>query len=86
MRNFILSDFLIERIKKIFNLLENHNHDNLYVRKDEYNIESMIKQTPNRLTFDYKIKEGNNAVVSGPFEIAGGCVLEIPKGSSFSII
>jgi hypothetical protein len=86
MRDFILIDFLIEKIKKIFVLLENHNHDNLYVRKEDLEVETFIKQTPNRLTFDYRIKDGNNAVVSGPFEIANGVTLEIPKGSVLSVI
>jgi hypothetical protein len=86
MREIVLIDFLIEKVKKIFTLLESHNHDDLYVKKDELEIDTFIKQTPNRLTFDYRLKDGNSAVVSGPFEIANGNVLEIPKGSVLSII
>ena len=86
MRDFVLIDFLIEKVKKIFVLLENHNHDNRYVKKDELEIETFLKQSPNRLTFDYRLKDGNNAVVSGPFEISNGVSLEIPKGSVLTII
>jgi len=86
MKNFVLIDFLIEKIKKLFYIIENHNHDDVYVKKEELEIDEFIKQTPNRLTIDYKIKNGNNAVVAGPFEIKGGTTLEIPKDSVLSII
>ena len=85
MRDFVLIDFLIEKVKKLFKLLETHNHDNVYVKKEELENTTFIKQSPNRLTFDYKIEEGNNAIVSGPFEVSAGSTLEIPKGSVFSV-
>jgi len=86
MRDFILIDFIIERIKKLFSLIENHTHDNLYINKDIYEIENFIKQHPNVLTIDYRIKDGNNAIISGPFEIQSDKILEIPKGSTLTII
>jgi hypothetical protein len=86
MRDFILIDFLIEKVNKLFSLLENHTHDNLYVKKEDLEVETFIKQTPNRITFDYRIKDGNNAILSGPIEISSGTTLEVPKGSVLSII
>ena len=68
MRDFILIDFLIEKVKKLFTLLESHTHDE-YVKKEDLEVSNIIKQHPKTLTFDYKIEEGNNAVISGPFEI-----------------
>jgi len=85
MRNFILLDFLLEKVKKLFLLIENHNHDDIYVKKEE-NIEKIIPQSANTLTSNYKIKENHNAVVSGPYEIKGGVILEIPKGSTFTVL
>lgn len=86
MRDFILIDFLVEKVKKLFKLLETHDHDNMYVKKEDLEVGNFIKQSPNRLTFDYKIEEGNNAMVTGTFEIEAGSVLEIPKGSVFSVV
>lgn len=93
MKNFILIDFLVERVKNLFSLIEKtedelkeHNHDSRYYRKEEIDIINNIKQNPNILSFDYRIKEGNNAVIAGDYEIAPGCVLEIPKGSTVTIV
>ena len=86
MRDFILIDFLIEKVKKLFTLIETHDHDSIYVKKEDLEVSDFIKQHPKTLTFDYKIEEGNNAIISGPFEIANGNVLEIPKGSVVTII
>ena len=38
MRDFILIDFLIEKVKKLFTLIETRDHDSLYVKKEELEI------------------------------------------------
>ena len=93
MRSFILIDFLIERVKQLFikvdeteKELKSHNHDNDYYQKEEIDIMNNIKQNPSVLNHDYRIKEGNNAVVGGPYEISQGCVLEIPNGSTLTVL
>ena len=86
MKNFVLIDFLTEKVKKLFELLENHNHDNIYVRKEDLKNDTIFKQNVSVLTFDYKLNEGSNAIVSGPLEIKGGVTLEVPKGSVLTIV
>jgi hypothetical protein len=86
MKDFILIDFLIEKVKKLFQILETHQHDSRYYTKEEFDAKDLIKQHPNSINFDYKIQEGNNAILSGPFEIKNGFVLEIPKGSTASVV
>jgi len=86
MKNFILIDYIIERIKQLFTLLDTHNHSDLYYTKEEIDAKNHLKQNISKLTSDYKIQEGHNSIVGGPFEIESGTTLEIPKGSTLSVI
>jgi len=93
MRNFILIDFLVERIKNLFSKIEkteeelkNHDHNSDYYMKEEIDIMNNVKQNSSKLNFDYRIKEGNNALIAGDYEIESGCVLEIPNGSIVTIL
>jgi len=86
MKNFILIDYIIERIKQLFTLLDTHKHDDIYYTKDEIDAKSYLKQNINKLTNDYKIQDGHNSIVGGPFEIESGTTLEIPKGSTLSVV
>jgi len=86
MRDFILIDFLIEKVKKLFTLLETHNHDDKYYTKEEIDANLNMNMNPSKISYDFKIKEGNNAIMGGPVEIEAGKVLEIPKGSVLTIL
>jgi hypothetical protein len=92
MKNFILIDFLIERVKNLFVKIEKneieiktHTHEEFY-KKEEIDVMNNISQNPNKLNFDYRLKEGNNGVIGGPYEIESGCALEVPVGSVLTIV
>ena len=51
-------DFLIEKVKKLFTLIETHDHDSIYVKKEDLEVIKFIKTiATERRAIDYKVEK-----------------------------